>query len=233
MPPRPKPMPVEVRPSTPADFDAVIEMCRLHYPDEVPWDRRYLQMHLDRFPEGQLVAVDSGSGRVVGSAATLIIRWGDYDLNHTWQEVTGRGSFDTHDPEHGRTLYGADVMVHPDAQGRGVGKAIYAARRALCRRLALPRIRAGARLAGYHRFAGTLTAAQYVQQVIRGDLADPTLTFQVRRGFRVIGVVEHYLRHDPRSHGHAAVIEWLNHQVDQPREAHRRDPRFAKPRPGR
>ncbi|MFZ0429349.1 MAG: carbon-nitrogen hydrolase, partial [Acidobacteriota bacterium] len=39
---------------------------------------------------------------------------------------------------------------------------------------------------------------------------DPTLTFQLRHGFRVLGVVSDYLKNDPESLGHAALIEWLN-----------------------
>jgi hypothetical protein len=39
-------------------------------------------------------------------------------------------------------------------------------------------------------------------------------------------VVQGYLRHDPESLGHAAVIEWLNPQVARPEDAAGRDPRF-------
>lgn len=38
------------------------------------------------------------------------------------------------------------------------------------------------------------------------------------RGFVVIGVARHYLRHDPESLGHAAVIEWLNPAVATPED---------------
>jgi hypothetical protein len=48
---------------------------------------------------------------------------------------------------------------------------------------------------------------------VQGELSDPTLSFQLRRGFRVLATVSGYLRHDPESLGYAAVIEWLNPEV--------------------
>ncbi|MEO6056991.1 MAG: hypothetical protein ABIQ49_09145 [Gemmatimonadales bacterium] len=78
------------------------------------------------------------------------------------------------------------------------------------RRLGLLRIRAGARLRGYHHHVGTHSPEEYVACVVRGELGDPTLSFQIRQGFRVLAVVSGYLRNDPESGGHAAVIEWLN-----------------------
>ena len=52
-----------------------------------------------------------------------------------------------------------------------------------------------------------------MRRIVAGELSDPTLSFQLSRGFVVIGVARDYLRHDPESHGHAAVIEWLNPAV--------------------
>jgi hypothetical protein len=44
-------------------------------------------------------------------------------------------------------------------------------------------------------------------------LSDATLSFQLKRGFKVLGVVSGYMRHDPLSLGFAAVIEFLNPEV--------------------
>ena len=44
---------------------------------------------------------------------------------------------------------------------------------------------------------------------IRGELRDPTLSFQPGRGF-LLTVAPGYLRHDPASLGDAAVNERLN-----------------------
>ena len=93
---------------------------------------------------------------------------------------------------------------------RATAKATHSA---TVRRLKLLRVRAGARLRGYGRHASTMSADDYVARVVRAELADLTLSFQLRHGFRVAYVISGYLKHDPESLGYAAVIEWLNSEV--------------------
>lgn len=204
---------IVVRNTRRRDFDGIVELCRAVYPETLPWAEEQLVSHLRVFPEGQLVAVlidpQSRAERVVGMAASLILSWDDYDHQDSWRDFTDRGLFTNHDPE-GRTLYGAEVMVDPSYQRRGIGSKIYAARRKMARRLGMRRIRAGARLRGYHRWALRMSAQEYVDRVVAGEIHDPTLTFQLHQGFRVIDVVPGYLKEDPESLGWAAVIEWLN-----------------------
>ena len=220
------PAPVIVRPTRSSDFPGIIALCRAVYPESAPWTEAQLASHLQVFPEGQMVAVGATDGTVVGMAASLIVLWDDYTFTTNWRELTAAGTFVNHDPARGRTLYGAEIMVHPAWQGRGVGKQLYAAREALVRRLGLLRIRAGARLRGYRSYADSLSVEAYVIGVVRGQLTDPTLSFQLGRGFRVLAVAPGYLAHDPESQGHAAVIEWLNPDVARPEDYAAGDPRF-------
>ncbi len=217
-----------VRNTRPEDFDGINALSREVYSESVPWSEIQLSSHLDVFPEGQFVAVEFDDQRVVGMAASLIVLWDDYDMNMDWESFTDRGMFRNHDPAHGRTLYGAEVMVNPHMQRRGIGKKLYQARRELVRSLGLLRIRAGARLRGYHRYAHRMSAEEYVQRVVQRKLSDSTLSFQLREGFEVIGVVANYLHHDPESRGYAALIEWLNEAIVKPEDYAGRDLRFAR-----
>lgn len=219
-----------VRQTTPADFVRIGEFCQRVYPDVKPWTPALLAAHLEVFPEGQFVAEDVTRGVVVGMAASLRIRWDDYNVHQSWREFTENGTFANHDPE-GRTLYGAEVMVDPTLQRSGVGSKLYAARRELVERLGLLRIRAGARLRGYGKVAHRMSAEDYVVRVIRGEMKGPTLSFQLKHGFRVIAVVSDYLKQDPESLGYAAVIEWINEQVVDPEALAARDKRFTVPPP--
>jgi ribosomal protein S18 acetylase RimI-like enzyme len=205
-----------VRSLTPADFAAVRALALRVYPEARPWDDEQLASHLRVFPQGQFVAGTGADGRIVGYAASLIVFWDDYSMTDSWRDFTDNGFFTNHDPVKGRTLYAADVMVDPELQGRGVGKLIYQARERLLRERGLLRIRAGARLQGYHRHQSEMTAEEYVRRVVAGELSDPTLSFQLKRGFKVLGVVRGYMRHDPLSMGYAAVIEFLNDAVATP-----------------
>jgi len=207
---------VTVRQRRPEDTAGVIGVFQAIYPGAPSWTPQQLASHLEVFPEGQMVA--EAGGRIVGMSASLVVLWDDYSMDTTWRDFTDHGFFRNHDPGRGRTLYGAEVMVHPDTQGLGVGTQLYDARRALVTRLGLLRIRAGARLAGYHRYADSLSPEEYTRRVAGGELSDPTLSFQLAREFVVIGVARGYLRHDPESLGHAAVIEWLNPAIATPQD---------------
>jgi hypothetical protein len=72
-----------------------------------------------------------------------------------------------------------------------------------------------------------MSAEEYTAAVVRGEVDDPTLTFQLMQGFTVLAVVSGYLRHDPESLGWAAIIEWLNPNVvpvdlpNRPHQEHR------------
>ncbi|MBA3354116.1 MAG: GNAT family N-acetyltransferase [Verrucomicrobiota bacterium] len=198
------------------DFNQIIEMTREVYHDSPSWKVEQLSSHLEVFPEGQFVAAEKETGRVVGMAASLIVSWDDYDMRASWRDFTDHGTFQNHNPGTGRTLYGAEVMVRPSEQGRGIGRKIYAARRELVRRMGLLRIRAGARLCGYHLHADRLSPEKYVTEVLAGRLSDPTLNFQLKQGFIPLAVAPDYLHHDPESLGFAAVIEWLNPEIARP-----------------
>jgi GNAT superfamily N-acetyltransferase len=204
---------VVVRTTSLDDIPGIITLTEAVYPGSTPWTKEQLESHLAVFPQGQFVAEDSGSGRIVGMAASLIVRWDDYDITDTWRGFTDSGSFTNHDPVFGRTLYGAEVMVDPDSQGGGIGSQLYEARQTLAIQLGLLRIRAGARLRGYKEYADTMTPEEYTVSVVNGDIFDPTLSFQLSRGFSVLAVVQGYLRHDPESLGYAAIIEWINPQA--------------------
>jgi len=219
---------VIVRNTQAADFDDIIKLTRQVYPFSLPWGVNQLSSHLTKFPEGQFVAEETNSKQIVGMAASLIIHWDDYDTFASWAEFTDYGMFTNHDPSAGRTLYGAEVMVHPKMQGQGIGSKLYAARRELTERFGLLRIRAAARLRGYGAHSHTMSAEQYVTKVVHGELRDPTLSFQLKHGFEVITIVSDYLRNDTESLGWAAVIEWLNPAVATPQDYAKRSTKFLK-----
>jgi GNAT superfamily N-acetyltransferase len=207
-------MTVEVRHLRKSDIPQVVDIQTRVYPDIGGWRPEQIARQLHVFPQGQVVAVQGR--RVVGAASSLIVRWDDYGTRHTWKEVTGGGSFDTHDPA-ARTLYGAEVFADPDMLRLGVGSALYAARRKICRMLNLRRIMACGRLPNYHRHAAAMSPEEYAMRVIWGDLEDTVLLFQMRKGFHYCGICRGYLASDTESCGNATIIVWLNPQYRRDR----------------
>ncbi|MCA9246016.1 MAG: GNAT family N-acetyltransferase [Planctomycetales bacterium] len=220
-------MGVEVRTAAVEDVAALVELNKVCFPvmaeENVVWSKRQLTNHIRLFPQGQLVA--TLDGRIVGACSSLIVHLGDDPYRpHTYAGITDGGYFHNHDPQ-GDTLYGADVYVHPDCRGEGVGHALYEARRELCQRLKLRRILAGGRLHGYDDYAQKMDVNEYVRAVEDRQIRDLVLSFQLREGFVVRGVLNNYIV-DPLSRNHATLIEWLNPDYEGPKHGPRKV-RFA------
>lgn len=196
-----------VRQMTIRDIPAVIELQLRAFPGQVPWREEQLEHHLEVFPEGQLVATGP-HGKVLGSASSLIIDWDDYAESANWSSITGQGTFDTHNPS-GKTLYGADMGVDPEARQQGIGTLLYEARKDLIRERGLKRLLTGGRIPGYAAVSEEYTAKEYVAEVVAGKMRDPALTFQLSNGLVVLDVVPGYMP-DQESKGFATVLEWLN-----------------------
>lgn len=199
--------PVTVRHTRVTDIEPLIALQRRVYPTIPPWREDHLLKQIEAFPHGQIVAEQSGE--LVGAASSLVVVWNEWQMAHTWREITARGSFDTHNTV-GRTLYGAEIFVHPKKRGAGIGRALYQGRRRICRAMNLKRIIACGRLPGYHRYADQMDAQIYAQKVVWGELKDPVLSFQLREGFHFCSTVEGYIPEDKESHGYAALIVWVN-----------------------
>jgi predicted amidohydrolase/ribosomal protein S18 acetylase RimI-like enzyme len=199
--------PFVVRQMTLDDVSSVIELMERAFPGKPPWGSELMARHLEIFPEGQFVAVD-GTGCIVGSSSSLIIDWDDYAESANWAVITGKGTFDTHNPL-GLTLYGAEIGVDALARKQGIGTLLYEARKDLIRERGLKRLLTGGRIAGYADVAEQVTPKEYVAEVIDGKRWDPALSFQLENGLVVLDVVPGYM-HDIESRGFATVLEWLN-----------------------
>ena len=165
--------------------------------------------HCRIFPEGDFVALDESKGeRVVGLGSGFLTSFDFANPNHTFQEMIAGGTYANHDPN-GDWYYGGDISVHPDYRGRGVGKMLYEARKKLVRERGLRGIVAGGVLPGYAAHKGELSVPEYVGKVVAGELSDPTLSFQLKNGFEVRGLLEGYLEDEASDHW-ATLIVWEN-----------------------
>ncbi len=186
------------------------------YATEAPYTAAELTDHHRVFPEGQFVAVHDGTGAVAGAHFTLILQLRAFHIDDPWDVVTAGGRFTDHDPVNGHTLYGADLMVHPQHQHHGLGRALTEAARWLTRERRLWRMAGGSRMPGYGHVAARLSAPEYVVRVRRGELVDPVLTAHIHDGWDPVTAIRGYLPHDVESAGWAAVIQWLNPAVSVP-----------------
>lgn len=170
----------------------------------------HFESHARIFPEGDFVALDGE--RVVGLGSGFLTDFDFASPGHTFREIIADGWYTNHDPD-GAWYYGGDISVHPDYRGLGLGRRLYEARKGLVRRLRRRGIVAGGVLPGYPRVRGELSVAEYVERVVAGELHDPTLSFQLRNGFEVRGLLEGYLD-DTASDGWATLIVWENPDLE-------------------
>ena len=189
------------------DIPAIIQLQLRAFPNQTPWREDQLRRHMELFPEGQLVVVDA-DGCLLGSSSSLLIDWDDYAEEANWSAITGNGTFDTHDPQ-GKTLYGADMGVAPEARRLGVGSLMYETRKDLVRERSLKRLLTGGRIPGYCTVSAEMTAREYVAEVVAGRRRDPALSFQLQNDLVVLDVIPGYMA-DTESCGYATVLEWLN-----------------------
>ena len=207
----PRDLGVTVRNTEPSDVPKIVDLQKVSFPYLARygniWHPEELESHLRIFPQGQFVAVEP-DGLIVGSASTLVVSLNPEYAEHTWKGITADGLFTNHIPN-GDSLYGADISTHPKHRHEGIGGMLYEARKELVAELNLRRMIAGGRLFNYTDYAQQLSPSEYAAKVVKGELKDPVLSFELDNGFSFIKVLPNYLD-DVRSLNYASFIEWLN-----------------------
>jgi GNAT superfamily N-acetyltransferase len=205
---------VKVRNTLKNDIPKIIDLQKQSYPYLAKygniWKTEELESHLEIFPEGQFIAVEP-DGTIVGSASTLIVSLDPEYNEHTWIDITANGMFTNHSYD-GDSLYGADISSHPKYRHEGIGSMLYNARKELAIKVNVRRMIAGGRLFNYCEYADKMSALEYAEKVIRRELRDPVLSFELDNGFNFIKILPDYLD-DVRSLNYASFIEWLNPKI--------------------
>ena len=205
-----RPLPIETWIMTPDFAEQLADLQKIIFPtltDDELFSAANYKKHMEIFPDGQYMAVvrHSKHGPIVVGACSAIRRPFDFDhIQHTFAHITDNGWLTTHDPN-GDWLYGIDMSVHPKFRRRGIARRLYQVRMNLTRRLNLRGEIAGGMLPGYDRHRKKHTIETYVNQVAAGKLTDPTLTVQLKQGFKVRGILYDHIT-DPRSDNCAALI---------------------------
>ena len=171
------------------------------------WEKHEIEKLLALFPEGQVVI--KVNGKLAGCALSLVVKSKQAQKRHTYKQITGNYTFNTHDPE-GDVLYGVDLFIKPEFRGLRLGRRLYDYRKELCERINLRGIAFGGRIPNYHKHADELTPRQYIEKVRKKEIDDPVLNFQISNDFHVSKVLKDYLEGDDASKEYAVLLEWDN-----------------------
>ena len=72
-------------------------------------------------------------------------------------------------------------------------------------KLNLRRIISGGRLYNYCKYHYVMSAGEYAEKVVKNEITDPVLTFQLNNGFHFIKILDDYL-YDKPSLNYASFI---------------------------
>ena len=198
---------VRVRPMRIEDYPRIVELAEACFPGMKPWLEEQIESQLALFPEGQLVV--EYDDQIVASSSSLIVDHDDYDDWQDWKVIADNGYIRNHDNE-GDTLYGIEIMVDPEYRGLKLARRLYQARKALCRQKNLRRIMIGGRIPNYGKHADSMSASEYVEEVIHRNIYDPVLTTQLANGFHLERLIPDYFPTDEASRGYATFLVWNN-----------------------
>ncbi|MDZ4763787.1 MAG: GNAT family N-acetyltransferase [Chloroflexota bacterium] len=183
-------------------------------PDSELFTEAKYRKHIELFPQGQFVVLvyKDGAWLPVGSSSTYRTTF-DFDhYDHTYDEAIAGGWLTCHERS-GDWLYGVDMAMHPDYRGLRIGRRLYDARQALVQHLNLRGEIAGGLMPHYELHRKDLSVAQYALRVWQGKLYDPTLTMQIRNGFRIRALLYNHIG-DPRSDNTATLLVRDNTHYD-------------------
>jgi len=137
---------------------------------------------------------------------------------HTWSEITGNGFASRHNIN-GDWLYGMEVCIDNEYRGYRIGQRLYNERKKLCQSLGLKGVVFAGRIPNLSKRIGKLkTVENYIDQVVHKKIKDPVLSFQLRNGFEIIGIIKNYLADDKQSMGYAVHMVWRNPKVQAKEE---------------
>lgn len=162
----------------------------------------HYRKHLSLFAEGQFVAI--AGDEVVGATSTIRRHFDFTHADHDFDAIIQGGWLTSHEPD-GDWLYGADLGVHPAHRGRGIARALYAARQQLVWTLGLRGQIAVGMMSGYGAHRDEMSAEEYLERLRAGLINDPTLSMQRRLGFTLRQLLPGHV-HDPVCDDYGVLI---------------------------
>lgn len=171
-------------------------------------NQAHFENHIKIFPEGQLVI--EKDGEVIASASTFRCFFPEHDSTFL-EETDNLWITNVHMPE-GDWMYGIDMGVLPEYRGLGLSRELYLARQEVCKKLGLKgQVIAGMTI-GYGRFKDKISIEEYCYGLEIRKYMDPTITPQMKAGFRWIRPMYNYIN-DPEA-GFASILMYYPVDVD-------------------
>ena len=202
-------MQIDIRPLKIEDYEELRETMQKAYPamSESIWSKTSIKKLIKLFADGQIcITVDD---KIAAVCLSLIVQYELYGDDHTYKEITGNYTFNTHS-DTGNVLYGIEVFVDPEFRKLRLARRLYDVRKELCETLNLKSIMVGGRIPNYHLHSAELSPRAYIQKVRNKEIYDPVLSFQLANNFLPVRILKNYLPEDQHSEENAVLLQWNN-----------------------
>lgn len=173
------------------------------------WDEEDLEELIDVFPEGTILAIDLQSEKLVGIGLGIFVELDLNNLPDKEDEIIYQDRI-MHDPL-GSYYLGIDLAVSPQFRGKRIARTIYDYRKAVIIKNNKRGFVAAATIPGYENEKQRMTHHTYIERVINEEIFDPTLSVQLRNGFKVLRSLKNFFYHEETNHC-SALIYWENKQ---------------------
>jgi len=181
--------------------------------DDSTWTQDEFYALIEKFADGQVgIKIND---ELAGFALSIIVDYNKFDDTHSYKEITGDYSFNTHD-KNGNMLYGVDIFINKKFRGLRLGRRLYEFRKELCEEKNLKGIIFGGRIPNYAKYANEISPKEYIQKVKSREIYDPVLNFQLSNDFYVQRVIKNYLEGDIDSKEYACLLRWDNIYYTKP-----------------
>src|SRR5690554_4442568 len=181
-------MKITVRQLKLADYESLkTSMIEAYKDEDEYWRKNSISKLIEIFPEGQICV--EVNGEVAACALSIIVLYELYGNDHSYREITGNFTFDTHNND-GDILYGIEIFVNPKFRGLRLGRRLYNERKELCEKLNLKGIIIGGRIPNYHKYSNEMSPREYISKVRSKEIHDPVLNFQLANNFHVIRIMK-------------------------------------------
>jgi GNAT superfamily N-acetyltransferase len=163
----------------------------------------YIQ-HIKIFPQGQFVITHDDE--VIGMISTMRYHFVPGDYQHTFKQIAAGGWMTNHDPD-GDWLYCLDIGIHPAYRGQNLSKALWLASQATAASLGLRGQITVGMMNGYGEVSDQVSAESYYKEISEGKRTDPTITTQLKIGFKPLALIPGYLN-DPTCGNYGVFLKW-------------------------
>lgn len=200
---------IEIRTAKKTDLDGILELDNRVWV-EFPASREMIKARLDTFLEGNIIAIDEATGKIVGYLCLMFLDYEPSEFPSSWLDITGGGTIRTHNTD-GKYMYGVALTVD---KGYSVGMQLQIYGWVVVIKYRRKGCYLGSPIPGYAVYKTKHPKTRVEDYVFRterkkGVPYDHELAYYRAAGFKPVRILENY-EPDPKSLNYGVLVYQKN-----------------------